>query len=158
MADGSSRTAAMPRIALRLSSEPQRVAGVRRAVESFARQAGGDEREVADIGLCLNEALANVICHAYGGVPGQPIEVAAWRGADGFWMEIRDWGNGVNPEDRARAAEHDPLTPGGLGMICLRRLMDRVVYIPQADGMLLSLNKRLREGREQPAGGGRAEP
>jgi anti-sigma regulatory factor (Ser/Thr protein kinase) len=36
----------------------------------------------------------------------------------------------------------DPLTPGGLGMVCLGQLMDEVVYAPQRDGMLLTMSRR----------------
>ena len=55
--------------------------------------------------------------------------------------EIRDWGNGVNPGAIPPRA-HDPATPGGIGLICLRSMMDRAEFTPQPDGMLLTLSKR----------------
>lgn len=143
MADGCSRAAAVPGLALCLTSETQRVAEARRAVEALAAELGMDPRGAGEVGLCVNEALANVICHAYQGQAGRPIELRAWGAAGEMVVEIRDWGNGVNPDDHPRPREHDPLTPGGLGLICLRGFMDRVVYTPQPDGMLLSMAKRL---------------
>lgn len=128
---------------MRLTSEPNRVAGARYAIESFAAELDMDERWIGEVGLCLNEALANVIHHAYNDQPGKPILVSAWRGGDELHLEIRDWGNGFNPDAANCGKVHDPLTPGGLGMICLRKLMDEVEYKPQDHGMLLSLSKRL---------------
>jgi anti-sigma regulatory factor (Ser/Thr protein kinase) len=63
-------------------------------------------------------------------------------GPGGGWrLTLRDWGSGENPAQHL-AEPYDPLTPGGLGMVCLRKLMDKVVFAPQVDGMLLSLEKR----------------
>ena len=39
-------------------------------------------------------------------------------------------------------APHDPLKPGGLGLICLKKLMDEVTYTRLIDGMVLTLVKR----------------
>ena len=38
---------------------------------------------VGDVGLCVNEALANVMRHAYGGATDRPIVIRAWREGDG---------------------------------------------------------------------------
>jgi anti-sigma regulatory factor (Ser/Thr protein kinase) len=54
---------------------------------------------------------------------------------------IRDWGNGVDPST-APPRPYDPLTPGGVGLLCLARLLDGVIYTPQPDGMLTTLVKR----------------
>ena len=56
-------------------------------------------------------------------------------------ITIRDWGNGVNPATLP-AKPHDPLKPGGVGLVCLSRLMDDVIFAPQKDGMLLTMVKR----------------
>jgi len=40
------------------------------------------------------------------------------------------------------ARERDPCTPGGLGMVCLRQLMDSAEFTPQPDGMLLTMTKK----------------
>ena len=57
-------------------------------------------------------------------------------------VKIRDWGNGVNPQSRMPVAK-DPLTPGGLGLVCLRQLMDDISYQPQNDGMLMMMSKKV---------------
>ena len=105
---------------------------------------GFDETAVGEIGLVVNEALANVMRHAYGGAKDRPIQIDA-DPIDGngsvIRIAIRDWGNGVNPTSLPEK-EYDPLTPGGLGLICMRKLMDETSYTPQPDGgMLLTMTK-----------------
>lgn len=145
------RPAPKPRgLELRFASDPAMVAAVRRALESLSTANGFDEQSAWEVGLCVNEALANVIRHAYRGAIDRPIEVKAEYVAGRLCIDIRDWGSGENPAARAAvaarascaAATYDPLTPGGLGLICLRQLMDRVDFFPQPDGMLLSLEKQ----------------
>ncbi len=133
-----------PAIELSMTSEPAGVAVVRRAIESLCGDCGFDDRDACEIGLCVNEALANVIRHAYGNVPGRPIAVTAQ--CDGEWVEvrIRDWGNGVNPA-LLPERPYDPLEPGGLGLICLKRCMNEARFEPQPDGMLLVLRKRKKQ-------------
>lgn len=132
-----------------LTSDPVQIAPARKAVEAFAQQVGMSEAAIADVGLCLNEALANVIRHAYANVPDKPIVIraeykddAGESGGGELTVSIRDWGSGRNPAEQ-KPRPHDPLQPGGLGLICLRSLMDRVAYEPQPDGgMLLVMGKR----------------
>ena len=123
-----------------IASDPANIAGVRHAIEALAAEVGLDEREVGEVGLCVNEALANVMRHAYGGAADKPIVVRAWCEAGALAVTLRDWGNGVNPECLP-AKPYDPCEPGGLGLICLERLMTTAKFVPQADGMLLAMTK-----------------
>ena len=138
--------AVMPlaRLELRLTSDPAQIAPARRAVETWATAAGFTRKTIADLGLCLNEALANVIRHAYADQPQKAIHVALELVSAApnlaVRVSIRDWGCGVDPT-QLRQRAYDPLIPGGLGMICLRSLMDHVAFSPQSDGMLLTMLK-----------------
>jgi anti-sigma regulatory factor (Ser/Thr protein kinase) len=158
----SDASAAPNRLEQRFTSHPANIAPTRRAVEAFAAGAGFDEKTIGDIGLCVNEALANVIRHAYAGRTDCPVLLIAEILGDGapagpppensgdpprahsppmrLQVTIRDWGSGVNPASLP-IKQHDPLLPGGLGLVCLRHLMDQVVFSPQPDGMLLTLVK-----------------
>jgi serine/threonine-protein kinase RsbW len=137
------------RLVLNVTSDPANLAPVRRACEAYCRRQGLDDHAVADVGLCINEAMANITRHAYRGATDRPIavtaEVIAGEGANtalGVKITVRDWGTGVNPlvlPPRPR----DPMEPGGLGLICLRQLLDDVRFEPQPDGgMLLTMTKR----------------
>src|SRR5688500_18144527 len=133
-----------PALHLRIDSDPANLAAVRHALEAAATTAGFDEQARADIGLCVNEALANVIRHAYSGRTDRPIDIHAESHGDAFTVKIRDWGNGVNPDTLPRKP-HDPLTPGGPGPLCLRQLMDGAEYHPQPDGRLLVMTHQTRK-------------
>ena len=96
------------------------------------------------MGLCLNEILANVIRHAYNNANDKPIHVKAQADEEKLVIEIRDWGNGVDPS-KIPQPPYDPLSPGGVGLLCIKQLMDRVTYHPQSDGMLTRVIKRRDE-------------
>lgn len=131
---------------MRIDSDPANLAPARKAVESFAARCGFAEQAVNDVGLCLNEALANVMRHAYGGHKDRPIVITAtFDKNDELTVRVRDWGNGVDPSTLPHEP-YNPLTPGGVGLICLTELLDRMVYEPQPDGMLATMVKRKGQG------------
>lgn len=133
-------------VELNTVSDPVALAPLRKTVERFAEgSAKFDPVAAGELGLCLNEALANVIRHAYGGRTDGPIRLTLEAVGEGESLAlrvlIRDWGNGVDPSTLP-PAPYDPLTPGGVGLICLRTLLDEVVYTAQPDGMLTTLTRR----------------
>jgi anti-sigma regulatory factor (Ser/Thr protein kinase) len=138
------------RVELTIKSVPAAIAPVRRAVEALGTALGMDDRAVGDVGLCVNEALANVIRHAYGGAKDRPIAVAAYCKDNALVVTIRDWGNGVNPATLP-PKPYEALEPGGLGLICMQRMLTRAEYVPQPDGMLLVLAKNLPAARNDGA-------
>ena len=89
--------------------------------------------------------MANVIRHAYAGATDRPVEVTAEHLGPGVRIAIRDWGNGRVPKPTDNPAAADPLQPGGLGLICLRRLTDGATFEPQPDGgMRLTIDRTTR--------------
>jgi serine/threonine-protein kinase RsbW len=137
-----------------VKSDPANIARVRRDVEDLATAAGLDAQGVAETGLCVNEAMANVIRHAYEGAKDRPIVVRAHCQDGSLVVTIRDWGNGVNPA-KLPPRPFDPSQPGGLGLICLGRMMSQVDYVPQGDGMLLVMKKQLPQARRGSVSGAR---
>lgn len=138
-------------LAIRTTSDTSELSHVRRQIESFCTSAGFDERAVGEIGLCVNEAMANVIRHAYRGRPGEPIEVAASVVSGTLHVSIRDWGCGIQP---GPLPQHkiDPMNPGGLGLICLGRLMDKITFTKQPSGMLLEMSRKRADASLTPHG------
>ena len=143
-------TATPGRVDVTISSDPANIAAVRRAIEDVAVGIGLDEAAVGDVGLCVNEALANVMRHAYAGAKDKPIEIHAGCEDGGLRVTIRDWGNGVNPASLPPKS-YNPYEPGGLGLICLQRMMTRAAYVPQPDGMLLVMTKKNQPHPQRPA-------
>jgi len=126
---------------LRFASDAANLSVAREAVEHLAEVGGMDQTAAGEVGLCVNEALANVMRHAYAGATDRPIELHASWWHDELTITIRDWGSGENPEARPEK-QRDPLKPGGLGLICLRKLMHETTFSPQPDGMLLTMKRR----------------
>jgi len=126
---------------LRISSDPANLAPVRHDIESFAQACGFDEAARGEIGLCVNEAMANITRHAYDGAEDKPIEISVSFGDHTLRVEIRDWGSGDLPPMREKPK--DPLQPGGVGMVCLMQLMDNISFEPQGDGMKLVMVRKL---------------
>ncbi len=124
----------------RITSDTADVARIRKTFEAFLAVHGFDAKNTGEIGLVLNEALANVIRHAYEGMPDQPIEITASADSNGVSIEIRDWGKGIVP---IIVDEHqkDPHKPGGLGLPCMKKMMTSLAFIAQPDGMLLKLHR-----------------
>ena len=144
--DSPTRTPAEPApVRLNITSDPANLARARHAVEQLAAAHGFDATACGEVALCVNEALANVTRHAYGGATDRPIDLTAdvdERDAE-LRVRIRDWGSGVNP-DSLPPKKRDPMMPGGLGLVCLRKMMDDVRFTPQPDGMLLEMTRRRR--------------
>ena len=133
-------------LVLNVTSDPANLARVRKSCEAFCLSHGLEGSAVHEVGLCVNEAMANVTRHVYGGATDKPVVVTAnaiedWHAGAGVKITVRDWGAGVNPMTLPRKAR-DPETPGGLGLICLRELLDEVRFDKQPDGMLLTMIKR----------------
>ena len=145
MTRSNSTTIPPRRLELKVTSAPSNLATVRKAIESFAEANRFESKAVAEIGLCVNEAVANIIRHAYRGNETRPVHVTAQmedREGGRIVITLRDWGVGIDPNSLPRRA-YDPLEPGGVGLICLQQWMDSVTYARQSDGgMLTTLTRR----------------
>jgi anti-sigma regulatory factor (Ser/Thr protein kinase) len=123
---------------LKMTSDPANLAPARKAIEAFCLAHGLPQQACDDMGLCFNEAMANVTRHAYGGRHDQSIVARATDDGSAVHVSIRDWGNGVNP-DQLPVRPKDPMVPGGLGLMCLRQMLDDLRFEPQPDGMLVTM-------------------
>jgi serine/threonine-protein kinase RsbW len=137
------------RMELMMTSHPSILRPARLALEGFARESGMEQESAEKIGLVLNEALANVMRHGYDGAAEKPIVVTFDRHGEGDEAEIevtiRDWGKPFDPGELPTAPPPDPdrIMPGGLGLLCMRQMMDKVTFTRLADGMLLTMVKKV---------------
>ena len=125
-------------------------------VAGGADQAGFDVDAVFRLTLACDEALTNVVEHAYGGENRGEIRIS-WsiEGGD-FVVSILDFGDPFKPEQveppLQPLTDDDPasLRVGGLGMHIMRRVMDRIRYRFDAlEGNLLTMSMRLPAGKQQ---------
>ena len=135
-------------VRIRIASTPAQLPIVRAVVEKLTRLVGFDQEASDRITLAVDEALTNIIRHAYHGRPDGPIEltfrrVADARGAAALCIELRDWGTQVSPE-QIRPRKLDELRPGGLGVHIITSVMDEVQYVPvPTGGTRLTMTKAL---------------
>jgi len=138
-------------IQMTLPSDPRQICVARRAVEAFAAREGFWKEQAEQIGLALNEALANVIAHGYGGETDQVIvvsmEIAHVEGRRCLRLVVRDYGRHVDPEC-IKSRDLDEVRPGGLGVHIIKTVMDRADYRCISEGgMELTMLKFADEGK-----------
>jgi len=123
-------------------SDPRILSVIRAAVGELCLVYGLPGEECRGITLAVDEALANIIRHAYRGAADQPIEVACEARADRLEFTLLDQGE---PPDPARLAPHplDSVSLGGRGTHIIRMVMDEVCYQQVPRGNQLRLRKLL---------------
>lgn len=126
------------------SSDPEILRSVRRKVTATASELGFDEDARGRIVLAVDEAVANVIRHAYGGCCDGRFELSMWLDADALRFELRDWAPPVDPS-RIKPRDLSECRPGGLGINLIDSVMDRWCFWPPPDGTgnQLTMIKRL---------------
>ena len=82
---------------------------------------GASAAVVADIKLCVNEAVANAIRHGYRGRQGE-VEISVGANAKELTVVVRDWGRGFD-------AKHE-----GLGFRIIDRCTKRFLVSAAPDG------------------------
>ena len=120
---------------LQLESNPEALGLVRAAVERATEVLHFHDEESRAIVRSVDEALANVIRHAYLGKSGCPIEVTCRHlhgtqndvCVSGIEIVLRDSGVPADPS-KMKGRSLDEVRPGGLGLHFMRQSMDEVVF------------------------------
>ena len=124
-----STSPAPPRLHIKfaLPSDPRYLPVVRGTVGALTAAMGWNESECRAITLALDEALANVIRHAYHNRPEGLIELECRETAEGLELTMMDNGDAPDPA-KICAREVGGDKPGGLGTHIIRDVMDSVTY------------------------------
>jgi serine/threonine-protein kinase RsbW len=130
--------------------EPQvsEIPGLIDWVEACCGAGGLADHVSLRIALALEEAVTNVISHAFAGVaPPHRIKVRLDITPELFAAEVIDNGRPFDPltvpaPDLSLPFEERP--PGGLGIYLIRSMMDRIQYRRSDGNNLLRLEKLLR--------------
>jgi anti-anti-sigma factor len=124
------------RFTLNISSRPENLSRLAEFIAEVAANIGLTDKEAYYIQMAVDEAVTNIIEHAYSGGEG-PIEVIAERRGDDLIVTLRDQGNPFDPANIPEPALDAPLEerePGGLGLYFMRKLMDDVTFRFNVDG------------------------
>jgi serine/threonine-protein kinase RsbW len=100
----------------------------------------------ADLELAIDEACSNIIEHGYRGISPGEISLGLRLEADRVEVEIRDHGQGFDPDKIPSPVIHAPLEErkaGGLGWFLIGELMDQVEYSREASGNVLTFSRHL---------------
>jgi serine/threonine-protein kinase RsbW len=120
---------------MELPSNPEMLCVVRNALGELAAKLGFSEPECRAVVLAVDEALTNIIRHAYHGDTERSIE-ASFRKIhvpgdgkfrDALEIVLEDRGVTANPEKMCGRALED-VRPGGLGLHFIRECMDTVEF------------------------------
>lgn len=130
---------------LELQSDPGLLCAVRGAVERLTESFGFSAPECRAVTRAVDEALTNIIRHAYCGRPDRPIELsirsihgrsihgrsvqrpASLKDAEGLEILVCDRGPAIKPEQMCMRALEE-VRPGGLGLHFIQQSMDIVEY------------------------------
>lgn len=121
---------------LSLPSDPNLLCAVRGAVERLTEAFGFSASDCRAVTRAVDEALTNIIRHAYNSKDDQPIELqfrsvqrdaAAQSAETGMEILLSDRGTAVKREELCGRALSD-VKPGGLGLHFIQESMDVVEY------------------------------
>ena len=134
-------------VRLSICSTPEHLVIVRAALEKMCEALGFDAQAAGQVVLSADEALANIIRHAYKGDRSRPIEIELAplpaSGPGGLRIRIRDYGDWVDPS-QIRSRDLADVRPGGLGVHIMSQCMDALDYAPaEGGGTVLTMTKEL---------------
>jgi anti-sigma regulatory factor (Ser/Thr protein kinase) len=127
---------------LRITSDPRLLSVVRSAVLELATVCGFQDEQCRGITLAVDEALSNIMRHAYKNRRDQEIELSCHAHPDGLEFQFVDHGEAADRSRICAQISHDSAT-GGRGTHLIRQIMDEVCYDQVSEGNRLRLKKYL---------------
>ena len=131
------------------SSDLKELASARAFLRRFCRDLpapgiGEDDLDLLEI--AVNEALVNIIQHAYGGRSGQKIQIMADAYADRICIRLYHWGEPFE-DDAASPPVPDRTQDSGFGLYLIAQSVEEVRYSRDEQGRnCVFLLKRLPKG------------
>lgn len=118
-----------------LRSDPSLLAVVRSMTEQLCEVVGFPAAECRSVTRAVDEALSNIIRHAYKGVRERSIQLSLSRvkarknglAREGLEILLEDTGPAVDPT-KLCPRPLDEVRPGGLGLHFIRQSMDKIQY------------------------------
>jgi serine/threonine-protein kinase RsbW len=133
---------------LSISSDVSNLGEVADFIVDAARESGLNEAETYRVQMAVDEAVTNVIQHAYHGVADGRIEIFCERRGRDFIVEIVDFGKPFDASQVPIPRVRGPLSRrniGGLGVFFMKKLMDKVEFSHGAEsGNRVRMVKRIK--------------
>jgi serine/threonine-protein kinase RsbW len=144
----------MHQITLTIGSEIEELSLVSVALHRILEHLGAGGKVVDEIELCVNEAVANSIHHAYRNAPGQYVSVKILASEKQIECDVFDYGEPM-PEEKAKTLTGVPrvdqsfddknaqLEEHGRGLKIIAALMDETEYFRDGTANCLRMKKRI---------------
>ncbi len=131
-------------ISLSIPSQPDRLKLARSVVTQASNFCECSDDMVQDVVIAVDEALQNVIRHAYNNSPDGEIKITICRSVVNLIVFIQDYADQIDIK-KIKPRDLNDVRPGGLGTHFIREVMDEVVFLvsPEGCGNLLKLVKRI---------------
>ena len=132
------------KLELKIKSNAMYLGAVRQFIGDIAHKEGFDEETISNITLASDEAVANIIEHAYSFIPENDINISVWSDEDKFVIIMIDTGESLSPDLSVMPNDDDlaQLKRRGRGRYIIYQLMDEVKYeINTGEGNKLTLVK-----------------
>lgn len=103
----------------------------RNFVAEYARKNGFDAQQISDIRLAVDEAITNIIKHAYNGEEDHTIEIELTFKEDRLCVELFDTGATFSLKTFKQPNIKEKIKQkkrGGMGVYLIHSLMDNVSY------------------------------
>ena len=112
-----------------LNASSEVLSPFRKELRGILSQEGWEKKTTEEILLCVDEALTNIIRHAYQGKPGK-MTVVVHADHEKFEIVMEDQGKKFDPT-QVPSPELPRQKPGGLGVHFIRTIMDQMIYDDQ---------------------------
>ena len=109
-----------------LNASSEVLSPFRKELREILTHAGWEKKTVEEVLLAVDEALTNIIRHAYQGKPGKMM-IFVSATADKIEIVLEDEGVKFDPT-QVPSPELPRHKPGGLGVHFIRTIMDQMVY------------------------------
>ncbi|MFQ5584292.1 MAG: ATP-binding protein [Calditrichia bacterium] len=114
-------------IEIKLPSDPKYLKIARGSIAYLCNFCGFSKEERDTIVLAVDEAMTNIIKHAYGNDKNKPIIIKCRILRDRLEIILRDFGKKADPRN-IKSRNLQDVRPGGLGVHFIQSSMDSVVY------------------------------
>jgi anti-sigma regulatory factor (Ser/Thr protein kinase) len=117
-------------INLTLNAQTENIALLTESVESFAKRFLSEDKAF-NVAVAVDEAVTNIVLHAYENDPSGEIFIHLFKDTDEFVVRIEDFSKRFIPPLMVEKKKFtfDKLEEGGLGLYLIQEFMDELRFL-----------------------------
>jgi serine/threonine-protein kinase RsbW len=114
-------------IRIKIPSHPKYISRLREIVGEVCQKMNFNEEKAVELKLAVNEAVSNIIRHAYEGQTNKAIFVYFYMFSDRLEIAIRDYGKKVQPFE-IKSRDLNDVKDHGLGVFLMETFADEIYF------------------------------